>query len=224
MTESQEFWPIELNEGDPDFFVCMACLNEVFWNKIPMPACPACHEISTYEGFTLDSIRDWGTDELREKAETASQEKNGLVHSQRDGTRRILDDNRRLCVKPTVSTATSSQPFLLGHEWRETAIRTPVTNPYDGRVIAEVCQAGQAEADEAISLAHTAFHELRRLSSHVKATALRHIADALQTRHEEFAKTISLESGKPIVDARREVGRAIHTFFPSQRGSHAPSW
>ena len=37
-----------------------------------MPDCPACHGVSTYEAFTLESIRDWGTEELIAKADTAS--------------------------------------------------------------------------------------------------------------------------------------------------------
>ena len=73
MTDSQEFWSVELNDGEPGFFVCMACLNEVFWSKVPMPACPTCQGVSTYEAFTLDSIQDWGTDELIQKAQIASE-------------------------------------------------------------------------------------------------------------------------------------------------------
>lgn len=33
-----------------------------------MPDCPSCHGVSTYEGFTLEAIRDWGTEELIAKA------------------------------------------------------------------------------------------------------------------------------------------------------------
>jgi hypothetical protein len=51
---------------------CMSGLKEVFRRKVPMPDCPACHGVSTYEAFTLESIRDWGTEELIAKADTAS--------------------------------------------------------------------------------------------------------------------------------------------------------
>ncbi len=33
-----------------------------------MPDCPSCHGVSTYESFTLEAVRDWGTDELIAKA------------------------------------------------------------------------------------------------------------------------------------------------------------
>ncbi|MGH7166486.1 MAG: hypothetical protein ACREIS_13290 [Nitrospiraceae bacterium] len=68
MASEQTFWPVDCGEGEPDLMVCMSCLNEVFRRKVPIPDCPSCHGVSTYEGFTLDSIRDWGTEELIAKA------------------------------------------------------------------------------------------------------------------------------------------------------------
>lgn len=66
MASMQSFWPV--SHRDDDFWVCMSCLAEVFYRKVPMPDCPSCHGVSTYEGFTLEAIRDWGTDELIAKA------------------------------------------------------------------------------------------------------------------------------------------------------------
>jgi hypothetical protein len=71
MDSTQFFWPVP-HRGD-DYWVCMSCLEEVFYQKVPMPNCPACHGVSTYEGFTLDAIRDWGTEELIAKAVAAQQ-------------------------------------------------------------------------------------------------------------------------------------------------------
>jgi hypothetical protein len=66
MASTQSFWPV--SHRDDDFWVCMSCLGEVFYRKVPMPDCPSCHGVSTYEGFTLDAIRDWGTEDLIAKA------------------------------------------------------------------------------------------------------------------------------------------------------------
>jgi hypothetical protein len=38
-----------------------------------MPDCPSCHGVSTYEGFTLEAVRDWGTEELIAKAVAAQE-------------------------------------------------------------------------------------------------------------------------------------------------------
>ena len=72
MSHEQAFWSIDMQEGEADLWVCMSCLNEVFRCKVPMPDCPACHGVSTYEAFNLDSIRDWGTEELIDKAVAAA--------------------------------------------------------------------------------------------------------------------------------------------------------
>jgi len=54
----------------------MSCLSEVFYRKVPMPDCPSCHGVSTYEAFTLEAIRDWGTADLVAKADLAQQAAN----------------------------------------------------------------------------------------------------------------------------------------------------
>jgi hypothetical protein len=73
MSAKQAFWDVSTKEGEPDLWVCMSCLNEVFFRKVPMPDCPTCHGVSTYEAFTLDAVRDWGTEELITKAQAARQ-------------------------------------------------------------------------------------------------------------------------------------------------------
>ena len=74
MSREQAFWPVECGEGEPDLLVCMSCLSEVFRRKVPMPECPTCHGVSTYEAFTLNSIRDWGTEDLIARALNAEAE------------------------------------------------------------------------------------------------------------------------------------------------------
>ena len=74
MEREQTFWAVECEEGEPDLLVCMSCLNEVFRRKVPVPDCPTCHGVSTYEAFTLESIRDWGAEGLIAKAIKAQAE------------------------------------------------------------------------------------------------------------------------------------------------------
>jgi hypothetical protein len=45
----------------------------VFFRKVPMPDCPSCHGVSTYEAFTIEAIADWGTEDLIAKANAAQQ-------------------------------------------------------------------------------------------------------------------------------------------------------
>ena len=69
MTEPQSFWPVECEQGEPDLFVCLTCLDEVFQVKVPIEGCPGCGAITAFEPFQLEAIRDWGTEGLIRKAE-----------------------------------------------------------------------------------------------------------------------------------------------------------
>jgi ribosomal protein L37AE/L43A len=66
--ESQTFWPVESEQGAPDLYVCMECLDEVFRSKVPIQGCPSCGAVSAFEAFTLESIQEWGTEDLIAKA------------------------------------------------------------------------------------------------------------------------------------------------------------
>jgi glyceraldehyde-3-phosphate dehydrogenase (NADP+) len=107
---------------------------------------------------------------------------------------------------------TQRRSILVGGKWTETGETSAIRNPYTGETIAEACQAGEKEIEQAIQSAVAAFVISRRLRAHKRASALQAIATALTSRNEEFARCLSTESGKPITDARREVGRAINTF------------
>ena len=73
MSDTQSFWPVPNRAGEPAFWVCMSCLSEVYYRKVPMPDCPSCHGVSTYEAFTVDAISDWGTEDLIAKAKAAQE-------------------------------------------------------------------------------------------------------------------------------------------------------
>ena len=74
MASKQAFWTVPAKDGEPDLWVCMSCLNEAFCRKVPMPACPSCQGVSTYEAFTLAAVQDWGTEELIAKAVAAQRD------------------------------------------------------------------------------------------------------------------------------------------------------
>lgn len=73
MSITQSFWSVPHRDSEPPFWVCMSCLSEVFYRKVPMPDCPSCHGVSTYEAFSLEAIRDWGTEDLISKAVAGEQ-------------------------------------------------------------------------------------------------------------------------------------------------------
>jgi len=102
--------------------------------------------------------------------------------------------------------------MLINGEWLESAETIKVINPHDGSTVGAVFMAGKAELDKALSSATEAFSVLKSLPAHEKAAFIKKVVLGLEARAEELARTISLEAGKPITDARGEVRRTITTF------------
>jgi glyceraldehyde-3-phosphate dehydrogenase (NADP+) len=87
-----------------------------------------------------------------------------------------------------------------------------VHDPFTGKVLAEVSQGGEADAEDAIQSTAGAAQPMAALPAHARFHLLQRIAGALYDRREEFARVMTGEAGKPIADARREVSRAVQTF------------
>ncbi|MBI2890483.1 MAG: aldehyde dehydrogenase family protein [Nitrospirae bacterium] len=87
-----------------------------------------------------------------------------------------------------------------------------VKNPYSGEVVGVLPVATAADVEEAVSAAERALPVLGKLPAHRRSAILEETAKRIEALGEELARTITLESGKPIKDARGEVGRAVQTF------------
>ncbi|WP_336629223.1 MULTISPECIES: aldehyde dehydrogenase family protein [unclassified Microbacterium] len=88
-----------------------------------------------------------------------------------------------------------------------------VRSPYDDHVVARIASASPADVEAAIRSAARAHGEvLRHLPAHERSAALRRIADGIRARHDELVDTVVEEGGKPVRDARREIGRAAQLF------------
>lgn len=87
-----------------------------------------------------------------------------------------------------------------------------VTNKYTGQPAARVALADPVAVDQAIAAGTGAFEQTRRLPAYRRQAILGHVARRVAERHEEFARALAIEVGKPIRDARGEVTRLIDTF------------
>lgn len=85
-----------------------------------------------------------------------------------------------------------------------------VTNPFDLAVVGEVPLLAPADVDAAVARGRAALREV--YPAHARAAVLDRVARVLEERLEQFARTIALESAKPISTARGEVLRAVSTF------------
>ena len=87
-----------------------------------------------------------------------------------------------------------------------------VVEPATEQVMVSVPRAGAEETDAAIARAKAAFESWRAVGPGDRATLLHRLADALAERHEDIATLEARNVGKPIADARGEIGMVIDTF------------
>ncbi|MBI5344790.1 MAG: aldehyde dehydrogenase family protein [Deltaproteobacteria bacterium] len=102
--------------------------------------------------------------------------------------------------------------ILINGKWVSTGRRLDVVNPYDGSVAHATYLAGPVELKDALQAAASAFETLRGYPSYKRAEAMEKVVSGINARAEELARTIALEAGKPIREARSEVKRAANTF------------
>jgi acyl-CoA reductase-like NAD-dependent aldehyde dehydrogenase len=92
-------------------------------------------------------------------------------------------------------------------EWRSAARVEAVRNPYDGEEVDSVPVAGVDDARAAVTAAVDGAAAMRRLSAWERNEALRRAADLLDARLDDLARTIAVEVGKPLAEARAEATR-----------------
>ena len=100
--------------------------------------------------------------------------------------------------------------LLIGGEWVETGDWVEVRSPYSGETVGRVAKAGAGEARRAIDAAAKAMAD--PLPAHKRAEILVKVVGYLGRRHDEVARTISDEAGKPLKAARVEAHRAMSTY------------
>ncbi len=87
-----------------------------------------------------------------------------------------------------------------------------VFEPATEQVLAELPRAGVEQADEAVARAKAAFPAWRDVSPGDRAKALRRLARVIEGKVEELAQLEARNVGKPISDARGEVGSVVDVF------------
>jgi malonate-semialdehyde dehydrogenase (acetylating)/methylmalonate-semialdehyde dehydrogenase len=84
-----------------------------------------------------------------------------------------------------------------------------VTRPATGEVLARVPLSGPADVDEAVAAARAALPEWRAVSTIARARKLFELRERLVARSEDLARSVTMEMGKTIADARAEVARMV---------------
>ncbi len=108
---------------------------------------------------------------------------------------------------------TAKSCFING-EWRTAAVEEEalihIRNPWNDEIVFTYAEPGPDLIHEVIQAAQTAVSH--PLPPRTRADILSKASDLLAARSEEAARLLTLETGKPIRDARLEVSRAVKNY------------
>jgi succinate-semialdehyde dehydrogenase / glutarate-semialdehyde dehydrogenase len=96
---------------------------------------------------------------------------------------------------------------LIGGQWRAgtAATSSPVVNPATEEVLDELGHASARDLDDALAAVEEGFRGWRRVPAAERQRILLRGVEGMRARREEIARCLTLEQGKPIVQARAEV-------------------
>lgn len=100
-------------------------------------------------------------------------------------------------------------PLYLNGDWFVATPFQQVSNPANGEIIAQVATVDRARVAQAIGDAHAAFQSWRKVPGRTRGEFLHAIADEIEKRTADIARTITLENGKPLAQSQGEVGMTI---------------
>jgi succinyl-CoA reductase len=111
--------------------------------------------------------------------------------------------------------ASGKGALFIGGAWRAPAggKYAAVVDPSTGRSLGEAPVASSDEARAAVDAAAAVEERWAGVPGHERARILRTAAERLRSDRETMARLIASEVGKPIVDARVEVDRAVGVYL-----------
>jgi acyl-CoA reductase-like NAD-dependent aldehyde dehydrogenase len=109
-----------------------------------------------------------------------------------------------------MATTVAERNLFVAGEWVETGDWIDVRSPYSGEIVGRVAKGGADETRRAIDAAEQALHN--PLPAHKRAEILVKVVAGIARRHDEIARQISDEAGKPLKAARVEASRAMSTY------------
>ena len=109
-----------------------------------------------------------------------------------------------------MAAVAQERKLLLDGDWVDTGVWKEVRSPFSGDLVGRVAEGGAAETRRAVGAAARAMAE--PLPAHRRSEILDGVADLVAERHDDIARTISSEAGKPMKAARVEAKRAVSTY------------
>jgi succinate-semialdehyde dehydrogenase / glutarate-semialdehyde dehydrogenase len=95
-------------------------------------------------------------------------------------------------------------------------------NPYDNSLIKEYEEYTETKVNELVKSSAIAFKQWRQVSFDSRAQLMKNTASLLRMKKEKYARTITLEMGKPIRESRAEVEKCawVCEYFAENAEKH----
>ncbi len=113
-----------------------------------------------------------------------------------------------------MSAAVPYRQLFINGQWKDAASgkRLDVDNPATEEVIAQVAFGGREDCRAAIEAAAKAMPAWMTQSPYDRAKVLKKTADLMRERADALARTLTMEQGKPLPEAKGEVLHSADTF------------
>ncbi len=111
-----------------------------------------------------------------------------------------------------MSTATRDYPMFVAGEWRESESGEVMqtTSPATGETLGTVPQGNREDARSAIAAANAGWRAWAATSAFERAAAMERVADLVEERRDDLARTLTLDQGKPLrAEAYAEVEELV---------------
>ncbi len=123
-----------------------------------------------------------------------------------------------------MSTNYPDTHLFLNGEWREAAAKESleIINPATEEVIGKVSHARKEDLDIALNAAESAFNSWKNVSAYERSKILRKAADIVRSKADQIATLMTMEQGKPIIEAKMEtMGAADSIDWYAEEGRRA---
>lgn len=103
----------------------------------------------------------------------------------------------------------------IGGEWIDKSEKIEVLHPFDGSVVDTIPKGDLNDVEKAIDTAERGAKIMAKMTGYERYEILHKVAELMVERTEELARTITLEEGKILAEARVEASRASEIIMLS---------
>jgi acyl-CoA reductase-like NAD-dependent aldehyde dehydrogenase len=97
--------------------------------------------------------------------------------------------------------------MYINRDWVNSSKYSEVLSPYSGEVVDTVPDATSEQVEQCLAAAVRGTAQMAKLTAYERYEILMKAADIISGRIEDFARTVSLEEGKPLSESRGEASR-----------------